>query len=107
MIRENFSKKKILYGSISLLFIANTINIVTDLGAMGSSAQLVLRLPSGYGLWAKQHSFYSGNIRSYKTYAKYFNIWAVASGLCGNGFIVSRTGIAISDFHVYSEDHLE
>ena len=48
MIRENFSKK-ILYGSISLLFIANTINIGADLGAMASSAQLVLRLP--FWIW--------------------------------------------------------
>lgn len=41
VMKKNYSKK-ILYFSVILLLIANTINIGTDLGAMASSARLVL-----------------------------------------------------------------
>jgi len=44
VIATNYSKK-ILYFSILLLLIANTINIGADLGAMASSAQLLIPAP--------------------------------------------------------------
>ena len=43
-IKEHYPKK-ILYFSVILLLIANTINIGADLGAMASSAQLLINLP--------------------------------------------------------------
>ena len=44
IIRTNYSKK-ILYGTVLLLVVANTINIGADLGAMAAAAQLVVPLP--------------------------------------------------------------
>lgn len=41
IIKENYSKK-ILYGAVILVIIANTINIGADLGAMAAAAHLVL-----------------------------------------------------------------
>jgi Mn2+/Fe2+ NRAMP family transporter len=44
VILEHYSRR-VLYITISLLVIANTINIGADLGAMASSAQMLLGLP--------------------------------------------------------------
>lgn len=44
VIRRHYSKK-LLYGAVLLLLIANTINIGADLGAMASSAQLLIGVP--------------------------------------------------------------
>jgi Mn2+/Fe2+ NRAMP family transporter len=44
IILEYYSKR-VLYLTISLLVIANTVNIGTDLGAMATSAQMLLGLP--------------------------------------------------------------
>ncbi len=44
IIREDYSRV-LLYFSVFLLFVANTINIGADLGAMAESARLVVRLP--------------------------------------------------------------
>jgi NRAMP (natural resistance-associated macrophage protein)-like metal ion transporter len=44
VIRTHYSKP-VLYFAVSLLVIANTINIGADLGAMATSAQMLLRLP--------------------------------------------------------------
>ena len=41
VIKENYSKK-ILYGAVTLVVLANTINIGADLGAMAAAAHLVL-----------------------------------------------------------------
>jgi NRAMP (natural resistance-associated macrophage protein)-like metal ion transporter len=41
VVKEHYSKK-ILYGTLALILIANTINIGADLGAMGAAAQLIL-----------------------------------------------------------------
>jgi NRAMP (natural resistance-associated macrophage protein)-like metal ion transporter len=43
-IRRQYSKG-LLYVAVALLFLANTINIGADLGAMASSAQLLIGLP--------------------------------------------------------------
>lgn len=48
VIKDNYSKK-VLYFAVMLLVITNTINIGADLGAMASSAQMLLGLP--YLLW--------------------------------------------------------
>lgn len=47
-IKENFPRS-ILYFSVTVLLIANSINIGADLGAMASSAQLLLGLP--FTMW--------------------------------------------------------
>lgn len=44
IIRKNFPKP-VLYTSVLLLLVANTINIGADLGAMASSAQLIFHIP--------------------------------------------------------------
>jgi NRAMP (natural resistance-associated macrophage protein)-like metal ion transporter len=44
VIRTNYSKK-VLFGSVSLLFVANTVNIGADLGAMAATGQLLLGIP--------------------------------------------------------------
>jgi Mn2+/Fe2+ NRAMP family transporter len=44
VIRKHYSKP-VLYFAVSLLVIANTINIGADLGAMATSAQMLLGLP--------------------------------------------------------------
>jgi len=43
LIKENYSKK-LLYFTLFLIVVANTINIGADLGAMGAAAQLILPL---------------------------------------------------------------
>jgi NRAMP (natural resistance-associated macrophage protein)-like metal ion transporter len=44
VLRENYAKP-VLYISVLLLFIANTINVGADLGAMAAAGQLVVHLP--------------------------------------------------------------
>lgn len=44
VIKENYSKK-LLYMSVFLVVIANTINIGADLGAMAATTQLFIKLP--------------------------------------------------------------
>jgi NRAMP (natural resistance-associated macrophage protein)-like metal ion transporter len=41
VVKERYSKK-ILYGTLILILVANTINLGTDLGAMGAAAQLIV-----------------------------------------------------------------
>jgi NRAMP (natural resistance-associated macrophage protein)-like metal ion transporter len=48
VIKDNYSKP-VLYFSISLLFIANTVNVGADLGAMASSGQLLIGIP--FHIW--------------------------------------------------------
>lgn len=44
VLKENYSKK-VLYSAVSLVVVANTINIGSDLGAMASATQLIVPLP--------------------------------------------------------------
>lgn len=44
VVKEHYSKK-VLYGVVGLVVIANTINIGADIGAMASAAQLLVPLP--------------------------------------------------------------
>jgi len=46
VIKENYSKK-LLYISVFLVLIANTVNIGADLGAMAATTQLFVNLPFG------------------------------------------------------------
>jgi NRAMP (natural resistance-associated macrophage protein)-like metal ion transporter len=44
VIRKHYSRK-LLFGAVFLLFVANTINVGADLGAMAAAGQLVFGLP--------------------------------------------------------------
>lgn len=44
VVREHYGKL-VLYALVSLVLIANTINIGADIGAMGAAAHLLLPLP--------------------------------------------------------------
>ncbi|MCO5381110.1 MAG: divalent metal cation transporter [Methanosarcina barkeri] len=70
VILEHYSRR-LLYVTVSLLVIANTINIGADLGAMASSAQMLLGLPFLFWL-----IFITGSVIAleifvpYKTYSR-------------------------------------
>lgn len=78
VIKENYSKK-LLYMSVLLVVIANTVNIGADLGAMASTTQLFIDLP-----FALLAIFYAAVIIllvvfvRYKTYAKILKWLALA-----------------------------
>ena len=70
VIRQHYSRK-ILYLSVSLLFLANIINIGADLGAMAASAQLILGLP--FLVWLLTFAMITVSLQvflKYKTYAR-------------------------------------
>lgn len=48
-ILKKYYPRWILYTAVTLLFVANTINIAADLGAMAASAEMILGLP--FTLW--------------------------------------------------------
>ena len=71
VIRKNYSKP-ILYFSVALLLIANTVNIGADLGAMASAGQLLLGLP--FIFWLLPITVLTICLEvfvSYKIYAKF------------------------------------
>lgn len=71
VIRSNYSKK-VLYGAVTILLVANTINIGADLGAMAASAKLVIGLPFVVLLLGMTALILSLEIFiSYKTYVKF------------------------------------
>lgn len=78
VVKENYSKK-ILYGMVALVVIANTINIGADLGAMGAAAQLIIPIPFGVLVL-----FFTALILileifvSYKTYATILKWFAIS-----------------------------
>jgi len=77
IIKKNYPKP-ILYALVLILFIANTVNIGADLGAMAASSQLLLGLP--YMVWLLILTI--GSIllqvlvpyRTYSQYLKYLTI---------------------------------
>jgi NRAMP (natural resistance-associated macrophage protein)-like metal ion transporter len=70
-IRRNYSKS-VLYMAVTILLVANTINIGADLGAMAAAAQLVFGLPFESLLFGMTVLTLVLEIFvSYKTYAKY------------------------------------
>jgi len=71
VIRRHYAKP-ILYSVVLLLFIANTINVGADLGAMASSGQLVLGIPFPVWLVALAAlSIYLQIRMPYPTYSKF------------------------------------
>ncbi len=71
VIKNNYSKK-ILYFAVTLLLIANTINIGADLGAMASSAELLLGIPFAILLiFMTLLTLLLEIFISYRTYAKF------------------------------------
>lgn len=78
VIRRHYSKQ-MLYFSVSLLFIANTINIGADLGAMAESAQMIFGLPFVFWLILMVVITLTLEIFvSYKTYSKYLKYLILA-----------------------------
>lgn len=78
VIKENYSKK-LLYMSVLLVVVANTINIGADLGAMAATTQLFVDLP--FGLLAVAYAVAVVALVifvNYKTYAKMLKWLAVA-----------------------------
>jgi NRAMP (natural resistance-associated macrophage protein)-like metal ion transporter len=71
VMRRHYSKK-LLYVTVTILLIANTINIGADLGAMAASANLVFKLP--FVVWVLGMTIITLVLEvfvSYKTYAKF------------------------------------
>ncbi|EKE06249.1 MAG: natural resistance-associated macrophage protein, partial [uncultured bacterium] len=71
IIRHHYSKK-ILYISVALLFLANTVNVGADLGAMAASGKLLLGIP--FILWLVIFTAVSIGLQifvPYPTYAKF------------------------------------
>ncbi|MBI3397512.1 divalent metal cation transporter [Candidatus Woesebacteria bacterium] len=71
VIRRHYAKA-VLYGAVFLLLIANTISIGADLGAMASSAQLLLNIP--YLFWLLGIATFTILLEvfvPYPTYARY------------------------------------
>jgi len=70
VIRDHYSKK-ILYFAVSLLFLANVINIGADLGAMAASAQLIFGIPFiAWLLFFSALIIFLEIFLKYKTYAR-------------------------------------
>ena len=77
IIHENYSKP-MLYFAVSLLVIANTINIGADLGAMATSAQMLLGLPFLFWLCLMTGFIIVLEVFvTYKTYSKFLKYLAL------------------------------
>ena len=68
VIRRHYPKPA-LYFCVSLLFIANTVNLGADLGAMAASAQLLLGLP--FLAWLLAITFISAALEIFVDYRQY------------------------------------
>ncbi len=78
VIRKYYSKK-LLYTAVLLLFVANTINIGADLGAMAASVQLLFDIPFAVGVLTMVVISLALEIFvSYKAYSKYLKYLAFA-----------------------------
>ena len=78
VIRKHYSKK-LLYTAVFLLFVANTINIGADLGAMAASLQLLFDIPFAVGVLAMVVVSLALEVFiSYKAYSKYLKYLAFA-----------------------------
>ncbi|MCL4353062.1 divalent metal cation transporter [Patescibacteria group bacterium] len=71
-VLRNYYPKKVLYLVVSLLFLANTINIGADLGAMAQASQGIIHAPFVVLLLIMVFAtLFLEVFVSYKTYAKY------------------------------------
>jgi len=68
VIRRHYTKP-ILYLAVTLLLISNTINIGANLGAMASSAQLLVKIP--FALWLVLIASLSLGLQIFVAYPKY------------------------------------
>ncbi len=69
---KKYYAKQVLYGAVILVFVANTINIGANLGAMAASAQLIFGLPFGFLLISIALATLLLEVFvSYKTYSQY------------------------------------
>lgn len=78
VVKQHYPKS-ILYGAVSLLLFANTVNIGADLGAMASSAQLLLDLP--FPIWLigmTMVTLFLEVFVKYNTYVKYLKFLALS-----------------------------
>jgi NRAMP (natural resistance-associated macrophage protein)-like metal ion transporter len=66
---KKYYSKKLLYTTISLLFIANTINIGADLGVMAASLQMLIGLP--FIFWLIFITIFTLALEIYVPYDKY------------------------------------
>lgn len=78
VIKEHYSRT-ILFGAVSLVVIANTINIGADIGAVGAATQLVVKAPSWlYEILTTAIIIVLEVWVSYRTYAKVLKWLALA-----------------------------
>jgi Mn2+/Fe2+ NRAMP family transporter len=70
-IRKHYPKP-VLYCCVTLLFIANTINLGADLGAMAASAQLLLGIP--YLVWLIAITVLSAALEIFVDYKRYARV---------------------------------
>jgi len=68
VIRRHYSRR-ILFFAVALLFIANTINIGADLGAMASATRLVFGLP--FAFWLLALTAVTLTLETFFSYQKY------------------------------------
>ncbi len=76
---KKYYPKHVLYSVVSLLVVANTINIGADLGAMAASAQLLIDLP--FWVWLLSMAVTTLVLQvfvSYKVYSQYLKYLALA-----------------------------
>lgn len=100
-MRKNYPKS-FLYFAVALLFIANTINIGADLGAMAASGQLLLNIP--FGVWLLgivALTLIMEIFISYKTYSRFLKYLALTLvTYVGVAFLVKQDWRAIA-FHTF------
>ena len=78
VLKENYSRK-LLYFSVGLVVVANTINIGADLGAMAAAMKLLIPLP--YVIWAILFAFVIVVLEifvAYKAYARVLKWLAIS-----------------------------
>jgi NRAMP (natural resistance-associated macrophage protein)-like metal ion transporter len=71
VIRKHYPKP-VLYFCVSILFIANTVNLGADLGAMAASAQLLIGLP--FWAWLIVITFFSAALELFMNYRQYARV---------------------------------
>jgi NRAMP (natural resistance-associated macrophage protein)-like metal ion transporter len=76
IIRKHYPKP-VLYACVALLFIANSINLGADLGAMAAAAQLVVRVP--FGVWLVAFTLVSIALEVLVDYGRYSRILRLLS----------------------------
>lgn len=94
---KKYYHKRLLYTAVLSLFIANTINIGADLGAMASSAQLIFNLPFiFYLLGFTVLSLFLEVVVSYPLYAKFLKFLTLSLfAYIGTAFVVTQDWIRI------------